>query len=152
MQNELIDVVRLQKEHGGILEAIGSLLNEFDKTTLANAEEIAKIKDHLTDLQDYLEAHIDFEEHEVLPKVTRYAVSILRKGLVLEHEDISAFISEQIKKIQELVVDPSDKVGLDIFQAKFREVMQEIHFMVENHAQKQEVILELIERVLSEDA
>jgi hypothetical protein len=69
----------------------------------------------------------------------------------LEHEEILASIFELMEQSRDLVGGPLDETALGLFQAKFREKMQDIRVLVEDHAQKQEVILELADRTLKRE-
>ena len=151
MQNKLVDVVRLQREHGGILEAIGGFLDALDKLSVGNADKVREVAERLAALHSNLSEHVKFEEQEVLPKLASYAVEILTQGVVLEHEEILASIFELMEQSRDLADIPSDETALGLFQAKFREKMQDIRWSVEDHAQKQEVILELADRTLKRE-
>jgi hypothetical protein len=151
MQNKLVDVVRLQREHGGILDAIGGFLDALDKLSVGNAHKVREVAERLAVLYSNLDEHVKFEEQEVLPKIASYAIEILTRGVVLEHEEILASISKIMEQSRELADNPSDKMELDIFQAKFREKMQDIRWLVEDHAQKQEVIFKLADKALNRE-
>lgn len=151
MQNKLVDVVRLQREHGGILEAIGGFLDALDKLSVGNAEKVSEVTKRLATLHSNLSKHIKFEEQEVLPRLVNYAVKILTQGVVLEHEKILASISELMEQSRDLANGHSDETELGLFQAKFREKMQDIRWLVEDHAQKQGVILELADTTLERE-
>ena len=152
MQNKLVDVVRLQREHGGILEAIRSFLDELDNLSVCNAEKVGEVAKWLATLHSNLSKHIKFEEQEVLPRLVNYAAKILTQGLVLEHERILTSISELIEQSRDLGNDHPDETELRLFQARFREKMQDIRCMVEDHARKQETILELANNVIEREA
>ena len=152
MENGLIDVIRLQKEHGGILDAIGSLLNYLDNTNPSKVDQIPRVTERLTDLYRVLNEHIRFEEREVLPQLVSYAAEILAEGIVLEHEEILDSIVEITERSRDISSVSSDEIALKLFQAKFKEKMQDIRCLVEDHAQKQKMILELAEKTLIQDA
>ena len=151
MQNKLVDVVRLQREHGGILEAIGGFLDALDKLSVGNADKVREVAERLSALHSNLSDHVKFEEQEVLPSLARYAAKIITHGVVLEHEEILASIFELMEQSRDLADIPSDETALGLFQAKFREKMQDIRWLVEDHTQKQEVILELADRTLKRE-
>ena len=151
MQDKLVNVVRLQREHGGILEAIGGFLDALDKLSVGNAENVREVAERLAALHSNLNEHIKFEEQEVLSKLARYAVEILTQGVVLEHEVILASIFELMEQSRDLAGSSLDETALGLYQAKFREKMQDIRCLVEDHAQKQEVILELADRTLERE-
>ena len=137
MQNKLVDVVRLQREHGGILEAIGGFLDALDKLSVGNTEKVSEVAKRLATLHSNLSKHIKFEEQEVLPRLVNYAVKILTQGVVLEHEKILASISELMEQSRDLANGHSGETELGLFQAKFREKMQDIRWLVEDHAQNE---------------
>jgi len=143
---ELIDVLRLQREHGGILEAIGGFLDAFDKLRVGNADEIREVIERLATLHSDFVEHVRFEEQEVLSRLASYASVILTRGVILELEGITASISELTEQLQDLADSPSNETALDLFRAKFREKMQDIRWLVEDHAQKQDIILELFDK------
>ena len=152
MKNELIDVVRLQKEHGGILDVIGGLLSYLDETAVNKIDQIPKVTKQLTTLYQVLNEHVKFEEEEVLPKLISYAAEILTEGTVFEHKEILDSILVITEHSRGLSGGNPDEITIDLFRAKFKEKLQDIHWLVEDHAKKQEVILELAERVLKHDS
>jgi hemerythrin-like domain-containing protein len=151
MQNRLFDILRLQREHGGILEAIGSSLDAVDELRVANTDKVREVVDRLNVLYGNLSNHVKFEEQEVLPKLAEYAAKIIAQGAVLEHEEILAAIWDLTERARYLAKGSIDENELDIFQADLRTRMQDIHSLVEDHAQKQEVILDLAERVIQRE-
>ena len=88
MQNNLIDVLRLQREHSGILEHIMVTLDTLDKAYIDSSGQLREITERLANLQNNLNEHVHFEEQEVLPTLARHATEIMSRGLVLEHEEI----------------------------------------------------------------
>jgi hemerythrin-like domain-containing protein len=151
MHDKFDEVVRLQREHGGILEAIGDFLDVLDKLDIGSADKVNEVAEGLATLHDNLIEHVKFEEQVILPKLASYAVKILALGVVLEHEEILFSVSELMKQTRYFAEGPSDQTEFGLFQAKFREKMQDIHWVVENHAQTQEVILKLAERTLKQE-
>ena len=151
MQDKLIDVVRLQREHGGILETIGAFLDALDKPSVATTDALREIAGCLTDLHSNLCEYVHFGEYEALPRLRRYSAGILSSGLVLEYENILASISKLIEQSRDLADGSSDEVVWGLFEAKLREKMQEIRWLVKSHARKQELILELAYRTLERE-
>jgi hypothetical protein len=152
MQDKLIDILRVQREHGGILEAIGNLLGILSRSGVGTTDEAREITGRLTELRSELSEHIHFEEQEVLAKLANYATEILTRGLIWEHEEILTSISELMGQARDLADGSSDETALGLFQAKLIETMQDIRQRVEDHAQKQECILELANNTLEREA
>jgi len=145
---ELIDVLRLQREHGGILEAIGGFLDAFDKLRVDNTDEMREVIERLATLHSDFIEHVNFEKQEVLSRLASYAAAILTRGVVLELDGITASISELMEQLRDLADGPLNETALMLFQAKFREKMQDIRWVVEDHAQKQDIILELFDKLI----
>jgi len=152
MQDDLGYVVRLQREHGGILEAITGYLNALDEASMGTIDEVRKVTGQLAALHSDLSEHIRFEEQEVLIRLASYAGEILRRGIVLEHEEILASISELMEESRDLTDGISDKTALGLFWSRFTEKMQDIRLLVEDHANKQKVILELAWKALDKES
>ena len=49
---------------------------------------VREVAERLAALHSNLSEHVKFEEQEVLPRLASYAVKILTRGVVLEHEEI----------------------------------------------------------------
>ena len=145
---ELIDVLRLQREHGGILEAIGGSLDTFDKLRVGDTDDILEVIERLATLHSDFIEHVNFEKQEVLSRLASYAAAILTRGVVLELDGITASIFELKEQLQNLADGTLDETALMLFQAKFREKMQDIRVLVEDHAQKQDGILELANKII----
>ena len=148
---ELIDIMRIQREHGGILEAIGGSLNAFDKLRVGNTDETREVIERLATLHSNFTEHVRFEKQEVLSRLTSYAADILTGGVILELDRITASIHELMEQLRGLADGSLDQPALVLFQAKFREKMQDIRWLVEDHAQKQDVILELADKVIKRE-
>ena len=136
MLDDLIDILRLHKEHGKILKAIAAFLDAIDKSSADSTEVMHDIAERLADLHNDLSKHVHFEEQEVLPTLASYAGEILRRGVLLEHEEA-----------RNLTDGPLDRVGLRLFWARSSEKMQEIYALVEEHAKIQEAILDVAREV-----
>ena len=147
----LIDTMKIQREHGGILEAIGGFLDAFDKLRVDNTDDTREVIERLTTLHSNFTEHVRFEKQEVLSRLTSYAADILTGGVILELDRITSTIHELMEQLRGLADGSMDKTALMLFQAKFREKIQDIHWLVEDHAQKQDVILELADKVIKRE-
>ena len=56
-----------------------------------------------------------------------------------------------MEQLRDWADSPSDNTALGLFQARFREKMQDIRSLAEDHAQKQDVILELADKIIERE-
>ena len=83
-----------------------------------------------------------------MSKSTSYAADIPTGRFILEFDIITASIDELSEQLRGLADGSIDKAALILFKAKFIEKMQDIHWLVEGHAQKQDAILDLADKVI----
>ena len=147
MLDDLIDILRLHKEHSEILKDISAFLETIDKTSADSIEVVHDIAERLANLHNNLSKHVHFEEQEILPMIASYAGEILRRGVLLEHEEILASLSELVEEARNLTDGPLDRVESRLLWARSSEKMQEIYALVEEHAKTQEAILDVAREV-----
>ena len=147
MQDNVVDFLTLQGEHGEFLEAITAFFDMIDKLSAGNTEQVREITRHLADLHSDLGKHMHFEEQEVLPRLVSYTAEIISHCLTLEHEEILASLSELMEEARNFADGSPDKVELRLFQAKFREKMHNIRVLVDDHAHEQGFIFGLVQEM-----
>lgn len=147
MLDQLIDILRLHKEHGKILKDISAFLEAIDKSNVDSIEDIHDIAERLASLHDNLSKHVHFEEQEIMPMIASYAGEMLRRGVLLGHEEILASLSELKEEARNLTEGPLDRVESRLLCARSNEKMQEIYSLVEAHAKTQDAILSMAREV-----
>ena len=147
MLDDLIDILRLHKEHGKILETIAAFLDNMDKASPDSTEVVHDIAERLADLHNDLSKHVHFEEQEVLPRIVSYAGEILRRGVLIGHEEMLASLSELKEEARNLTDGPLDRVEMGLFWTSSSKKMQDIYTLVKGHAKTQEAILSVAREV-----
>jgi len=145
-------ILRLQADHGQILQTIEDYAKAaeemLDPTTsdtigVPDIDRLRKFEEYTTAIHKDITEHMLFEEREVLPIITMYAEEIIRRGLLYEHKEIDHSIIELREKLAHLISAPSDYEARVTENAAIIAKLLDIRMMIEEHAHKQEAILEL---------
>ena len=163
MQGELAIIRRIIDEHQSIREhmkLVGDSVSDQEalatlRETHADlipgrsdvlSERYKRVQQSISYLDDGLKNHFAFEE-QALPA---FLGELLIRGLVLEHLEISKEIDKARAVIAETEAEGLSREQLLSKDADMQQLVDNIRHSVEEHALKEEAILEMIERALEE--
>ena len=160
MEDDVVSIERLITEHEEALAKIRgcdeaahdleSISQSWSPGRSAELEqELTRLEEALESIGTYLAEHIRVEEQEFLPTLTKYAADIVSRGVLYEHGKILESISDLRKHARDLVGKPADREQLLNRQSKIKESINSIMQLVQEHAQKSEIIYDLAREALA---
>jgi len=112
----------------------------------ALSEKQNKLRQTMSFLHDGLENHFAFEE-QVLPPLLG---ELLTRALILEHQEIRDEINEAAPLVINTRLEGLSREELLSTESHIQQVIDSLCHLVEEHATKEEAILEMLQRALDE--
>ena len=164
MQDKLAIIKRIIDEHQTIKEHIklvgDSVSDQEALTTLQKAhvdfipgrlggasEKQNKLQQAMSFLGEGLRNHFAFEEKALPP----FLGELLMQALVIEHREIRKEIDDAKATVAELKLDGLSREESLAKDSQIQQVIDSICQLVEEHATREEAILEMLRRVLEEE-
>jgi hypothetical protein len=110
------------------------------------SEKRDRLRDELGELEDGLRKHFRFEE-ETLPPLLG---ELLVRALALQHREIGREIAEARSIVAEAKLEGLEREDLLIQESRVQQRIGVVLRLVEEHAAKEELILEMIETALAD--
>lgn len=110
------------------------------------AEKQKRLQQALSFLDEGLKNHFAFEE-KVLPPLLG---ELFVRALILDHREIIKEIDEAKSKAANIKLEGLSREELVSEESSIQQVIDSISHLVEDHATREEVILEMVERALQE--
>jgi len=110
------------------------------------AEKQKRLQKALSFLDEGLRNHFAFEE-KVLPPLLG---ELFVRALILDHREIIKEIDEAKSKAANIKLEGLSREELVSEESSIQQVIDSISHLVEDHATREEVILEMVERALQE--
>lgn len=132
-------------------EALDSLKDVRSQWIPGLPHEIASTQQQLEEalglISQGLRGHFKWEE-EVLPKVFGEGDSLFMRALIMEHSEINKRIDEATQAVSKVKLGGLSHEELVTRESAIQEVIGKLCQMVDEHASKEEMILEMVEKAL----
>jgi hemerythrin len=163
MQDKLAIIKRVIDEHQTIrkhIKLVGDSVSDQEAlTTLqkahadfipgrleVTAEKQSKLQQAMSFLKEGLKNHFAFEEKALPPLLGE----LLTQALVLEHREITEEINEAISTVANTRLEGISREELLSTESHIQQMIDSICQLVEEHATKEEAILEMLSRAVEE--
>jgi hypothetical protein len=102
-----------------------------------------KLTDTVKNLDQGLRRHFAYEEEALPPIFGQY----LMQGLLMEHQDIGARLDKLVSTVAGMHLEGLGQEQSLRERAALQALINEVHGVVEAHAEREEVILKMLDRV-----
>lgn len=153
----VIDQHRAIREHAG---SVGAMMSDQDALTAlekarsdwtpgrfeALSEKRNRLQQLLSQLDEGIHRHFDFEEGALPPLLG----DLLMRALRLEHTEIEREMGEAGTMITNMPLEGSNREELLARESRIQQRIGVVLQLIEEHATREETILEMIQRALDE--
>ena len=126
----------LQKAHADFIPGRLEVMSEKQK----------KLQQTMSALEEGLKNHFAFEEKSLPPLLGE----LLMQALVLEHREIKNEIDEAKSTVESIKLEGLSREKLISKESHMQQMIENICQLVEEHATKEEAILEMVQRALED--
>ncbi|MFC2039354.1 hemerythrin domain-containing protein [Chloroflexota bacterium] len=159
MQDVLGAIDKIIREHSAGLETVRGCEKAADSLAklerhwipgipVSPVDEVRQLQELLTTIHRDLSWHMQFEEEEFLPTITKYAAEIVVRGLCLQHAAILESITKLREIVPDLVTESMDRGELMVAQRRIKDKLDDIRRLLEEHARNAEMITSLARDVI----